>query len=89
MRLIGVKQTMKTHHVILTAEEFEELKSMKMVPIDDLPIDQDEKDALKEQVAKKFGGGGVTQPMEDPIPRVVCGMVDDSVVCARVPRSEK
>lgn len=57
-----------------------------MVPIDELQIEDEEKETLKEAVRKKFSGGA--EPMEDPIPRVVCGMVDDAVVCARVPRSK-
>lgn len=79
---------MKSHHVILTSDEFETLKTLKMVPIDELPIEKEEKDKLKEAVRKKFRGS-MSEPMEDPIPRVVCGMVDDAVVCARIPRSER
>jgi hypothetical protein len=70
-------------HLVLTEKEFEELKTIKMVPLDDLPISNEEKEKLKALAHEKFGG---IEPLRDPIPRVVCGFVDDAVVCRVLPR---
>jgi hypothetical protein len=81
---------MKKHHVVLTEEEFHELQAMKMVPLQELPIDQAEKSLIMEEVMKRFGGGTQQQQQQQQpqqqqqthrIPVVVCGMVDDAVVC--------
>jgi hypothetical protein len=75
---------MPTHHLVLTSDEFDELKRLKMVPLDELPISDEEKVILKGLATKKLQPG--PHPDKDQIPRVVCGMVDDAVVCMAVPR---
>ncbi len=72
--------------IILTEEEFKDLQT-KMVSVDEIPISDSEKSAIKER-AKKIKQGGVATPEEDPIPLVICRMVGDSVEC-RVIRPAK
>ena len=65
--------------IILTEEQFKDLQT-KMVPVDQLPISDSEKAAIRERAAKMKKGGAPT-PAEDPIPLVICRMVGDSVEC--------
>jgi hypothetical protein len=65
--------------IILTEQQFKDLQT-KMVPVDDLPISDDEKAAIKQR-AEKMKKGGIAAPDEDPIPLVICRMVGDSVEC--------
>ncbi len=67
---------MKKHHVVLTEEEFDELKSVEMVSLNELPISEDEKSLLMQDAIKKSGGAAANQPI-----RVKCAVVDDAVVC--------
>ena len=72
---------MAKHHIVLTEEEFKQLVQMQMTPLDQLPIGDDEKAILMEQVEGKR-----REDKPDMIPIVICGMDDDAVVCVEVPR---
>jgi hypothetical protein len=71
---------MAKHHLVLTEDEFAELVQLELTPLDKLRIKDEEKRILLEQARMK-------QPGDTPerLPVVICGFVDDAVVCVVVP----
>jgi hypothetical protein len=75
---------MAKHHIVLSEDDFTKLKNMTMMPLNELPIPDSEKSLLLEQARQSSGGAsGGAQP--ERIPILVCGFVDDAVVCVHLP----
>jgi len=66
------------HHTILTEAEFAGLQQSNLMPLENLPIAEDEKAELLKAAIGRLGSTPI--PDEEP-PVVVCTVTSEGVVC--------